>query len=390
MAVNLAVKPKAPPAAVPIASFSSPAKFLSVLTVAIWLTGNSFYAHESPSVLPVWGKLMDIHAAAGFKDNLLLRRTDGGASPFLNAGLDLSLTRLPFDGTEIQLFLNAEEYHYLDSKKVDDEQAIIGFMQLSREFGGHWRASLPFHYWYQNQVFDASITETNLSTVRSQGHLLRTAPAIRRTISPHGWVEVEFSLSRQYLREPLDDFWQGGPKLAFGYLYGHKSEAALSGQIQRRSYDNRASLRNRFDIDFGRTLEFFSHTLEATWRHNFDPKQRWQTRTRIDWTRNVDNGSGFFNYDRFLAAQQVRYRAGAWEISGRIRLAHYRYARQTVSASDLSRRTRLDWLFNLRGERRLAESLKWFAEFEHEEALSNRRIEQYDVNSIFTGLEWDL
>jgi hypothetical protein len=56
--------------------------------------------------------------------------------------------------------------------------------------------------------------------------------------------------------------------------------------------------------------------------------------------------------------------------------------------------SRLRWhktglVLNLRGEKHLARWLKLFAEYEYEHSISNRTLDDYGVNTINGGLQWD-
>src|SRR3989442_134003 len=158
--------------------------------------------------LSIWDKNVSLRFGGGYKDNLLLANTGATVSGFVATGLDLMVVRLPTDGLQFYFFLNGEDIRYLSGESVDKEQSLIAVSQVKKDFADNWRVGLENQYIYQDQVFDASTTETN-RTVRARGHGLSTRPTIRREFSKNTWLELGFGVNRQYFKAPLDDYWEG-------------------------------------------------------------------------------------------------------------------------------------------------------------------------------------
>lgn len=330
-----------------------------------------------------------MHTAFGYKDNVLLSGVNRESSVFFNGGLDLSVIRLPIDGPQVQLLFSGEDTRYFNSTSVNKEQFLIGFAQVTHEFAPHWRGSIDFSHSYQDQIFDASISETNLTTVQARGQLFRTRPSVRRFLPSGLWLDAELTLARQYLQAPLDDDWQGGTKLTLGRSYGNKSEVSLHWQLMRLSFDDREQFTASGRSIPGATLEFHQSTIESSLNHNWDTDRRWRTLTRFGYLASTDNGPGYFDYEKLYAAQQLRYVAKTWQIRLQAKFAHYRYPIQTVSSTNLRLRSRDDLLIDLRMEKSLKEWAKLYAEFEHQRVLSNRAFERYHVNTVSAGVEFE-
>jgi len=188
-----------------------------------------------------WESTVDVRAGAGYKDNVLLSNQNAIGSPFWSTGLELLLARLSTDAREANFFLSGEDIRYLNNGPVDKEQTLISQAQFKQSFTPVWAVGMQFGYLYQNQIFDASTTET-VGTVRAVGHTLLMRPTIEWAFTPPYVMELAFPVNRQYFRAPLDNYWEGGPMLTLTRRFAENSDASVSYQIGRRSYDTRQQL----------------------------------------------------------------------------------------------------------------------------------------------------
>ena len=359
--------------------------------LAGWIANPPTHAQDLiPSRLPsLWDKTINLRLGVGFKDNVLLSPNAAAESAFIGTGLDLMLWRLPVEGTQFYLFFTGDDTRFLSGRDVNKEQSFIAQTQVKKEFGQHWKTALALQYLYQDQVFDASTIETIFRTVKAQGHSLSLRPSIRRDLPKDYWLELEFIANRQFFKEPLDDYWQNGPKLTLGRDYGFGSEASLSYEARNRAYDTREQTDSVGIPVTGSSLEFWEHEVELVLRHNWDSKRRWRTTTKLGFELNQDNGSHFYDYFRYQLSQQLRYRTDTWEVKGQAKVYRYDYAHQTVSAIDPTKRNKTLLVLNLRGEKKLTHSLKLFAELEHERSIANLSFDQYRVNTAIAGVDWE-
>ena len=79
------------------------------------------------------------------------------SSPFFRSGLELAAFHPPWKGTEITLFLDAEDTRYFSSRTVDDEQTVFAQGEIKHQWLNDWQAGIAVDGSYQNQVVD--ITE---------------------------------------------------------------------------------------------------------------------------------------------------------------------------------------------------------------------------------------
>jgi hypothetical protein len=338
--------------------------------------------------IPKWDKSINLRAAAGYKDNLTLGNVRTEASPFSSAGLDLMIWRLPIDGPQFNFFITGDDVRYFEGATVDHEDTLIAQAQVKFDLGKRWSAAITLQYLYQDQMLDVSTTE-EVHAVKVKGHGLSARPSVRHDFEKRNWVELELGLTRQYLAAPLDDYWEGGPKLTLGHEYGHRSDLAAGYEFSDRQYDTRLPLDRQGRHLAGTSLNYFQHEIAVTSRHYWDQARRWRTTTKLAYKFIEDNGPGYFNYGRWQFSEQFRYRAKTWEVKTQFRVSRYRYPFQQLEETHFQKRQFTDLVATLRGEKNLAQSFKLYANYEYEQGLSNLALEQYAVNTISGGVDWE-
>jgi hypothetical protein len=376
-----------------------PGTHRSLPVLAFWLVGGlplvwagTAGAAETPASLTnlvLWDKSLDVRAGVGYKDNVLYSPGNREGSAFATAGLDLILLRLSSSGSLLSLFASGDETRYFHAPGADQEQSLITEAKLTQDFGRKWKGSFAVQYFYQNQVLDASLTDTNLSTVKAQGHNFRASPSVDRVLGQHYWAGLELGAERQLFSTPLQSYWQGGPKLILGRKWARRASLALSYSLQRRGYDHFEQIALDETPIPGTTVAFWIHRIELVWQREWDRARHWRSTTRLSYGLNRDNGPGFFDYEEYRLVEQLRYHAAPWQFEGRVGVSHYDFDRQTVGLANLSRRQRTGLTLDLRGERKLVKSLKAFVDYQYERSWSNLSFDQYQVNAVTTGVDWE-
>jgi hypothetical protein len=339
--------------------------------------------------LPKWDTSLNLRWGAGWKDNVLLAPTAPKASAFIASGLDLMVLRLPTERTEFVFFVSADDRRYLQHAGTDKEEMVMAEAQIKQFLSADWQAGLRVQGIYENMVFDASASETELTSVKFQGPGLGLHPSLRKDFNGGWYFEGEFEITRQYLAAPLDNYWQGGPRLTLGREYGKRSELALSYAVLRQSYDRRSQVSLDSVPVPDTALAYLTHEVELAWRHQWDSAKRWRTATKLKYQHLGDNGSGYFDYNKYVFAQELRYRAPGWEISGQGKINRYDYASRYASLDPQSKRWVTGFAANLRGEKSLVRKLKVYLEFEYERYLSNESTMEYEATTLSSGLNWE-
>jgi hypothetical protein len=349
-----------------------------------------------PDLPKAWLREFAVRGSVGYKDNLLLDSSASEHSISFGSGVDVTVARLPLDGRQLNFLLSFDDTRYPDGRKVDHEDLLLGLAQVKTDLGSHWRFGVDGRYTLQNQVVDTSVTETSPEAQLVQGHSLALLPNVRWMSDGNTWVELSGTAQRAFYREPLDDFWEGGPKLSLGLDYGHYSTVSLSYSSNLRAYDTREqtslsqtnSSMSQTNIP-GTSLRFRQHEVEAALRHNWDKERRWRTVTRLGLQVSRDNGPGFYDYDRWYAAQQIRYVAKTWEVRTQGKISYYAFLHQTATDLDQDERRKTLVGADVRGEKQVWRGLKLFATYEYEQSVANRPVDQYQVNIVAGGVIWE-
>lgn len=348
-------------------------------------TTNEFIP-ETPSL---WFHSVELRMSSGYKDNLLLDRAASEQSGFIASGMDWTIGRLPLDGRQFNFLFSADDTRYFRGRTVDHEDFVAAVAQFKVDASPAWLVGVDARYVYQDQVVDTSVTETNLSSTLVRGHGVALLPNVRWTFARNTWLELSGTAQRQFLEAPLDDHWEGGPKLTLGHDYGHRSSITLSGAFNHRAYDTREQVSLSGTNLPGTALRFDQIDVDLAWRQNWDARRRWRTATRLGFQHNADHGPGFYDYRRFRAAQQIRYVAATWEVKAQAQALFYDFEHQTVDATSAELREKAIINLDLRAEKTLWKHLKLFAGYEYEQSLSNRAVDEYRANKIFGGAAWE-
>lgn len=339
--------------------------------------------------LPQWDRVFSGRLGFGYRDNVLRASSAAQGSTFLLTSGEFFVSRLPVDGTQVDVMLTGDLYGYFQKQTVPSEASAFGQAAIKKDWNVNWQTSLSLETVYQDQVIDVSTTDPAIGRIKVQGETLIARPGVRRNVLRSSWLSVEFSAARQYYLTPLDDYWEGGPKLTLGHAYGNKSEITLSYEALPRSYDTDAQLAAAGTPLPGTRRRFLQQDARLAWRHHWDSERHWRTTTKLGFRHNDDNGSGYFNYDRAQVSGQLRFRNDRWEITGTAKVSLYHFPVQTVSSTDLRRRIQSDLTLNLRAERRFTQSVKLFIEYDREQTFSNVSSDRYTVNTASGGLNFE-
>lgn len=354
------------------------------------LTEEAFIAELQKMAMPsVWTTGGSLRAGGGYRDNVLLSSLNPVAAGFVAAGGDFMLNRLPTDGTEVSVFATGDYTYFVDEPAADPEALILAQGEVKRDLGRAWTAGLRGQYVFINQVFDVSATEADLTVVTARGHLISVGPSLARELG-RGWTATAaVDGSRQIFDEPLDNYWEVIPAGTVVREFGRRAEAALTYRYDRRWYDDRPPL-DADGASLPGKLQFESHEVELRPRVFLDAARRWSAQLRLGALVNRDNGGGYFDYVRYSAAVQLKYRTADWTVRAEVRWRGYDYDVQRASAADPELRTKTDFGFTLRGERRLARKWTVFAQYERESSDDTLPTSEYEANTVLAGLEREL
>ncbi len=333
--------------------------------------------------LAVWDTTIRATVAGGYRDNVLSSSVAPESSAFVASTAEASFIRLSESGAQVILFLLGEDTRFADAPAVEQEQLLSGSAQFLKPVGTRDELGGRLLYLYQNQVLDVSDSEANLYRVLVKGHGFTVQPYWNHSLG-RGWsAQLEGAMLRQLYEHELDGFWEAGGRLGFLYRYGHKSEFSFGYQFRQRLYDTR----NQFDHSGvavpNTSLIYNRHEFAGEWRHYWDTGRHWLTATKAGVLLNRDNGSGYFDYDRVLFAQQLRWRNYGWEIKAGGRLGWYFHRVQLVAGE---RRERSYYALDLRAEKRLGKHWLLYTAAGREWNFSNEPLDEYNDWTASSGI----
>jgi len=367
---------------------------LGLLVVAVIWHPLSAPAQPLPedldALLPTWTPLYTIKTGLGYRDNVLYSDANRQESAFVQAGLELFLSRYPDEWGTMDFFLSFEDNHYLESIDVDREQ--LGFAQFRWlwELDDENQAEWITEYIYQDQVLDVSVTEADLSILQVTGHTLASLLGLRWDFDPdRWWVKVQLPVERQWFEPPLDDFTEFGTRVVLGRDYGHRSDLQFRYDFNPRAYDTDPALAADGTPVAGTSRFFIQQEARLVWRHHWDASARWRSTTRLSYKRNEDDYAGYFDFNRYGASHEVRFREGAWEVRLEAGALAYRYDVQKSSPPDNDPRRREEWVVRLNVEWALTGWLRAYGLAEQEQTLSNVDLEDYTIHTGVAGLLWE-
>jgi hypothetical protein len=362
---------------------------IALLTATIFSPAMTWAAEEPKLDLALWDKSISLRGALGYKDNVLLGSTQEDGSPFWQSAMDVTLMRLSLDqGPNLTFFLSGEDRRYFSAEQIDKEQLLLTHLKLEQPFLEDWTASAAVQYMYADQVYDASATEQILETLPVKSHNLQFVPGIKRSLPWQSELELRFAVERQLFNEPLDDYWELGPQLVYTKKYGHRSELTLSYTFDHRVYDERQELALNFEPIADTSLEYVQHEFEVGVNHSWDAKRRWRSRMRFLFEINSDGGSGFYDYYRYRLSKRFGYYGSDWEATLEGKILHYDYERQPVFQGTGIRST-WEYVLAVHGRKTVWKGLSVFADVEHEISDSNYTLEEYSVNTVMGGVDWE-
>lgn len=356
----------------------------------IGATGMTARAQEPvpPPVPSPWEHVFSLRVGAGYNDNVTLAHSAPEQAPFIYSGLDAVFSRLPVDGNLLNLALTADDARFLGGGSVDNESLVLASGEARKLFASGWQPGLAAQWFYQDQVLDVSTTETNQEALPVRGHTVTARPGVRLEVSPRWWFALDAPVTRQFFEAPLDDYWEGGAKASLGSSYGHKSDLTASYEATHRGYDEDPAL-DAAGVPLGdESKALWQHDVRLSWRHYWDERRRWRTTARLGFKANRDNASGYFDFNRYQAAGQLRYRTKVWTLTGEAAVYQYYYPVQTTGDPGTPLRERTEVTVGVRCERQIVKAWQVFAEYDHERVMGNLALEEYAINKVKAGVNW--
>ncbi len=338
----------------------------------------------------LWDKDIVLRSGVGYKDNALLAPSARQGSAFFTSGLDVTIFRLPLDGWEVNFSIVGDDVRYFRSPGgLSGEDLFVASAQVQKYFNRVWRAGLELRYSYIDQVLEEFLLVGGARAVEAKGNTLGLRPFLRRDLSTNWWVQIEAPLAHDWWQSPLDSTWKYGGQAVLGLSYRPHSQVALTAggfYIPHDQWLARDALGTELP---GRKLAIWKQVAELRWDNQWDARNHWSSSTKLGFNHSHDNGGGFFDYYRYFVSQEVRFHTKVWAAKASAGLSYYDFPVQAIDTppAPTLRLTTVDVI--LRAERQVYKSIRCFAAFEFEEAVSNDPASEYRDHVITSGLSWE-
>lgn len=366
-----------------------------IVTFAIWasfLPSACLGRSDSKELVDIkpWIVSATARCGVGYRDNVLLSSVSAQGSAFGLFDLQFFSFRVPVDDVEASFFVEAEHKQFATVSETDSEQLVIATAQIKNRFAAVGVGGISIEYSYINQVLDASTTELDLGVVVARGHNLVGKPRFDVLLGRHTTLQLEGLVSHQWFERPLDDYLETGGRIGVGHEFSNRSTIELSYHLTQRDYSTRQQVTQDGTPVTGSELSYEMHRTMFRWRHNWNKAHSIRTIATLGLDAVHDNGSGFFDYQRYFGGASVGYDPGDWSAKAQITLSRYNYAVQRAhdTGSALRHKTLINFTFT--ASKRLSRKFAFFAEYEHERSIGNADFDEYEVNTISAGLDAEL
>jgi hypothetical protein len=336
--------------------------------------------------LPVWDISGELEAGFGYADNVTLAPIDPESSTLARAVGTVLAWREVGDDVELVGYADATYTRYF-SASTDDATLAIARMEGRWRPEGAWRANLAAQGIYQDEVIDASSLENDLGAVHAHlGNIALLATA-ECDVTRVWAVGLSPAVRRFDYRAPLDDFTESEAATTVARSLGGAGTLTLAARAMWRDYDDRPQAGPAGRPIYGTHLAV--HQTGVDVRHQVERdhgNSSWTARLRAGYLENRDNGSGYYDYDRWSAAVSGTLTRGAWTVDAEAGWYDTTYLVQLAGFGiDPARRARSEWRGFLRLERRLGEGVSLFGEWEFFDSDSNDLFIDYESTVALAG-----
>lgn len=343
---------------------------------------------------PDWTFSGGFSVGGGYKDNLLLSHAAPASSPFVRAGVEALLWRVPRGRFDYFGFVTAEYTRFTRTttdnlgRKVSQEgEAFVGVEGRYR-IPERLSLTLDLQGYYLDQVFDVSDASVARSIEALKVSGAKVVPALRWSPWRWVWAEAAGSADRQAFENGVNDGDIAEGSVRLGVAPTRWMDLSVGAIERRRNFDHRPRFAESGTLPG--TLRIAEQERDVRLDTRFGERRKWSTRTRGLWREYRDNGLGFLDFDQYGAAQDVELSTDRWlfRVEGAYR--HKEYPNQTVGIGiDPPRVIKEEVSARVRVERKLGRHWTLLLEYAHERARSNDVVTSYRANEGLLGARWN-
>lgn len=339
--------------------------------------------------LPAWSFAGELETGFGYADNITLAPIDPEASTLARAAGNALAWRTLGDSTELAGIVDATYTRYF-SASVDDATLLITRAEGRWQPEGAWRLSGAVQGIYQDEVVDTSSLENNLGSIRARLTTISALPTAECRVIRNWTLLIRPALRRFDYRAPLDDFTESELEGGLSRALGRAGSLALTARAMERDYDDRPQAGPVGRPIYGTRLSVRQIATDLRLDISGGRDASWSARVHAGVLQNRDNGSGYYDYDRWMVDVRSVVTRGPWTIEAEAGWSDSTYLVQFAGYGiDPEHRARTEWRGFVRVERSLGPAVSLFAEWDATDSDSNDLFIDYESVVVLAGARWN-
>ena len=120
---------------------------------------------------PDWDTVFTATTGGGYKDNVFLSHTDPQGAAFASANAELLVLRFSPIGPRYNFYADADAHHFFGNGLSHQEYTSFSQVMGEFDFSERFHGSVAAQYYYQDQLLDVSVSETNRQAVPACGRI---------------------------------------------------------------------------------------------------------------------------------------------------------------------------------------------------------------------------
>lgn len=349
---------------------------------------------EEPTLPPpsAWHADVQVGVGAGYKKNVLYSAVHEQDSALSLAEIDMFVYRDLPSRHELYLYAFADQRHYFELDRGDNDQTAIAEVSWTRRFDARGAVNLRGTYSYIDQFFDASISDRDIDAVRIQQQDYGLSLYADRGLTDRLLARVGGKRKAVDVEDSDDDFrqWEALGQLEYGE--GTRWKAGVTYRHDYDDYDERNARTAAGEPIEDEAVTIVTDRLSLYGRWYWDGARKWETRARVTGLVKDDDGGGYYDYQSWRGSLLLRGPLVGCRWEGGVYYGKTDYDVRPSRFGDESRPLlfREWWQARFRVDRDLGRGWKVFTELWWEDNDSNDPLDVYTQEWVTLGAAYRL
>jgi len=349
----------------------------------MWLSPEAIVKPQEPA--PKWEGSASLNLGFGYKENVQFSAFNPRDSTFSIAEVEGFLFNRHPEINEFYVYTFADQHHYLDLKRGEDEQTFTGQAGYKRHHHRIGSVGSEVHLFYIDQFFDAAFSEIELNAIRLKQYELGGVMTYGRRIGERTTMGAAAGGFRSQLSDSPDDYDRGLTRLDLKYVF---DRATVKAELQRGTYDYDSRVRREANgerLDGSTDIRADQARITTSWY--WDTEKTLHNRLQGARRQVDDNGGGYYNYNSWQILYRLQNRRGPWTSSLSASFRETNYETRPADIFNLANEILYRRVF--RGRLRIERAWEhWtaFAETSWEDTRSNDPLDTYQQLAALLGI----